>query len=570
MVYEALLVGTVAIHGWIAADLLLARAWRRRFLAIALAAIAALLWSAGELLLQHAEGPGERHAARAILFLGVCALGPCWLAGAAQATRPRRAGPLLVLAGVAALPELLFWSTWIWDPSGLFVAWRAPVPRHGPLFAWHAGWSWLTIVAGFGLLGHFVWRARAGRARALPLLALLGLAPLGVNVVYLLAGLEVDPTPVVLGPVALGLRLAVLESSLAPYHIAVARGALLAELGIGMVLADAQGRTVESNSAVARILDRRVEPDEALRAVELEAAGHPRRAIEVHRRPLAGWLGLTGTLMLLIDRTEAREAERRLEMATRHQALSFLVSGFAHEINNPLTYVTANLDLLRPLAEALVDPRLDGALPPELRGAARDAPRLLGDAAEGAERIARLVSRLRGLVRSDLRGPPGPAPVDLSAATRRALELAGLGRPPGLLRMVRSDAIPPVLAREEDVVQIVVHLLINAIHVGGDAPPIEVEVVGLERGGAVRVRDRGPGIPPQHLPHVFDPFFTTRAAEATGLGLTLSYELARAHGGRLEAVNHPEGGAVFTLWLPLAEGEMRIRGAAVAADPAGR
>jgi signal transduction histidine kinase len=73
------------------------------------------------------------------------------------------------------------------------------------------------------------------------------------------------------------------------------------------------------------------------------------------------------------------------------------------------------------------------------------------------------------------------------------------------------------------------------------------------------VRDGGPGIPEDDLPHVFDPFFTTKGlGEGTGLGLSLSFDLARRHGGTLEAVNHPGGGAVFTLWLPPApDGESK-------------
>ncbi|MDX1649914.1 MAG: ATP-binding protein, partial [Myxococcota bacterium] len=496
--------------------------------------------------------PEGRLAARAVLFAGVCALGPCWLAGAVQATRPqpgRIAGGLLALV---ALPSLLFWSTWTWDDGALFVAWRAAVPRHGPLFAVHALWSWLLIAAGFALLGRFAWRAGEGRRRALAALAVLGLLPAAANAAYLLLDLAVDPTPVVLGPVALGLRLAVLEGGLAPYHIPVARGEVLARLGIGVLVADAHDRVVEVNSAVARILGTAVAPGDRLADACAAASGHALRTIEVQRLPLRGRLGPAGTMALLVDRTEARVAERRLEMATRLEALGFLVSGVAHEVNNPLTYVRANLGFLRPVVHAIVERGLHRELPAPERRVAREAPDLVEDAIDGADRIARLVNRLGGLVRDEHRDTTSPGPVDLSMAARRAVDLATLGRRPGLLLITRDESLPPVQVREEDAVQIVLHLLINAIQAGGKSPPIEVEVLALEGGGAVRVRDHGPGIPPSHLPHVFDPFFTTRAPEASGLGLSLSYDLARQHGGRLEAANHPQGGAVFTLWLPFA------------------
>jgi signal transduction histidine kinase len=554
MAYDILLVATIAIHGWIAFDLLFSRSWRRRFLGLALASAAALLWSAGELLLQHAGSADARLAARAILFLGVCGLGPCWLVGTAQATGPRQRGTA-ALAVAAALPALFFWSTWAWDPHGLFIAWRAAAPEHGPLFPWHVGWSWLTITAGFALLARFVWRAGNGRARGLAVVAALGILPAAANTVYLLAGLPLDPTPVVLGPVALGLRLAVLESGLAPYHLPVARGEVLARLGIGVMVADAHGRVIETNSAVERILGAPVPFGAPIERVALEATRHRLRALEVQRLPLEGRLGRAGTVTLLIDRTEARVAERRLEMATRLEALGFLVSGVAHEVNNPLTYVRANLGFLRPVVRAVVERGLHRQLDPAVRRVAREAPELIEDAIEGADRIARLVNRLGALVQDERRDTTHPGPVDLSMAARRAVDLATLGRRPGLLLLTRDEPLPPVRAREEDVVQIVLHLLINAIQAGGKSPPIEVEVLRLEGGAAVRVRDHGPGIPAHVLPHVFDPFFTTRAPEASGLGLSLSYDLARQQGGRLEAANHPEGGAVFTLWLPTREGE---------------
>ena len=89
---------------------------------------------------------------------------------------------------------------------------------------------------------------------------------------------------------------------------------------------------------------------------------------------------------------------------------------------------------------------------------------------------------------------------------------------------------------------------------GGEQVPITIELGDGEKEVSVRVCDGGPGIPEDDLPHVFDPFFTTRRPGPNlGLGLSLCWELARRNGGRLEAENRPEGGAAFTLWLPVAE-----------------
>ncbi len=102
-------------------------------------------------------------------------------------------------------------------------------------------------------------------------------------------------------------------------------------------------------------------------------------------------------------------------------------------------------------------------------------------------------------------------------------------------------------------IHVLLHLLHNAVQMGGDEVPIAIELRATEGGVAVRVEDEGPGIAPSDLPHVFEPLFTTQRPGANlGLGLSLCWELARRNGGRLEAENRSAGGAAFTLWLPAA------------------
>jgi signal transduction histidine kinase len=100
-------------------------------------------------------------------------------------------------------------------------------------------------------------------------------------------------------------------------------------------------------------------------------------------------------------------------------------------------------------------------------------------------------------------------------------------------------------------VQVVLNLLVNAVQVTDGETPIDLEVVPEGDGVRLRVRDRGPGIPDDVMPHIFDPFFSTkRPDENSGLGLSLSFDLVRQHGGRLEARNCADGGACFEFWLP--------------------
>src|SRR5690606_23801633 len=142
--------------------------------------------------------------------------------------------------------------------------------------------------------------------------------------------------------------------------------------------------------------------------------------------------------------------------------------------------------------------------------------------------------------------------VDLSRVARAAVAMAGVGLPESALRC-RCEPAPRVWAVEGELVQIALNLLVNAVQASAGVPDVEIEVAPAEGGVALRVRDRGCGLAEDVLPRVFDPFFTTKPpGVGTGLGLSLSYDLARRNHGRLEAANRPGGGAEFTLWLPAA------------------
>ena len=97
--------------------------------------------------------------------------------------------------------------------------------------------------------------------------------------------------------------------------------------------------------------------------------------------------------------------------------------------------------------------------------------------------------------------------------------------------------------------QILVNLLLNAVQAAPDRPSVHVLVRAEGAGVEVLVEDEGPGIAKALLPRIFDPFFTTKST-GTGLGLSLSYDLAEQLGGSLSAGNREGGGACFSLWLP--------------------
>jgi two-component system sensor histidine kinase HupT/HoxJ len=330
---------------------------------------------------------------------------------------------------------------------------------------------------------------------------------------------------------------------------------VLEQVEVGILVADLEGCVVDANRA-ARGLTRTLDPIGKPLA-ELLAAARTRTdvVIEVSSFPLRSSVAEVGSAALLEDRSEARRSEQRLQLAARLEALGFLTAGIAHEVNNPLAFIRANLSQLEKLAHELSDPRVAALLSPTARSLLGDAGELVGDTQEGVERIAALVMRLKSFARNDPHDPARRVRVDLSRVADAAIAMASVGLPPGAIRR-RGSAVPPVWAVEGDLVQIALNLLVNAVQASDNDVEIEVDVAPADGGVVLRVADRGNGIDPEALPHLFDPFFTTKpAGTGTGLGLSLSYDLARRNAGRLEASNRDDGGALFALWLPAMEGE---------------
>ena len=243
-----------------------------------------------------------------------------------------------------------------------------------------------------------------------------------------------------------------------------------------------------------------------------------------------------------------RRAEEllRLGQVARLNTLGELAAGVAHELNQPLTAVLANTQAAQ---------RLLADDPPELA----TAQIAMAQAAAQARRAAEVVGRLRRVVEHPEAGQASQA-VDLGDALRRALYLL---EPECQRRNVTSQlqADATVLVQADPVAldQIIHNLLMNALQALERVEQTKAEqsprILGLsvatrDQTGELTVADNGPGIPPEVLPHLFEPFFSTREG-GLGLGLTLCETLAMGMGGQLSAKNAPEGGAVFTLTLPL-------------------
>jgi signal transduction histidine kinase len=281
------------------------------------------------------------------------------------------------------------------------------------------------------------------------------------------------------------------------------------------------------------------------------AEERPDTVIETRALVLRGRFGTVGHALILTDRTEAETSRRRLALAGRLEALGSMTAGIAHEVNNPLAYVQANLSSLATTAKQLTDPTWWRQLPEPLRESVADMEGLVDETREGLERIRLLVQRLKSFSRApDLSA--SSLKIDLVATIRQAVAVAEVGRPESSIR-IEARQEPRIATLEGAVFQILVNLLLNAVQATSgsveDHSEIVVRLESSREGVTIAVADRGPGIPVPLLPRIFDPFFTTKPT-GTGLGLSLSYDLAQKIGGHLEAANRDGGGAVFTLWLP--------------------
>jgi PAS domain S-box-containing protein len=276
------------------------------------------------------------------------------------------------------------------------------------------------------------------------------------------------------------------------------------------------------------------------------------RARVVARGPKGEALRIVGTCQ---DITERRRMMERLQLADRMVSVGTLAAGVAHEINNPLAFVNANIDYALEALERLTVPE---ALPAAgaVARVAEDCRIALAEAATGAARVRRIVQDLKSLSRSS---DDALVPVDVLRAFDAAFHLARNDLRHRARVITRLSPVPPVLGDEGRLSQVFLNLLVNAAQAipEGRVDEHQVEIVlGLEGARVVlSVRDTGCGIAPENLTRIFDPFYTTKpVGVGTGLGLAISHRIVTALGGDIDVQSAPGRGSTFRVSFPVAVG----------------
>ena len=258
--------------------------------------------------------------------------------------------------------------------------------------------------------------------------------------------------------------------------------------------------------------------------------------------------------------TLAEDRARQLVHADRMVTLGTMSAGIAHEINNSATLLSGNVQTLEKFwpvvqesleasaAESGADSRLDFIL--------EEVPNILAGMRKGVVRISKIVKGLKTY--SHREESDDRESVQINDCIRSSLELCenALKRTATPTLKLTED-LPAVMAAPHQLEQVFVNMIVNACDAMRPKAPGELTITTQRKGdeAVVTFEDTGPGIPPEIMEKIWDPFYTTKGVgKGTGLGLSISLGIIESHGGKYTAENRDEGGARFTMTLPIEKG----------------
>ena len=354
-------------------------------------------------------------------------------------------------------------------------------------------------------------------------------------------------------------RTAALQASEARFR------ALFEEAALGIALVDMEGRLVDNNPALQAMLGYGGEELLGMDFIQFTHPDDTETILDLHQGLLAGkrdqykvenrfvrkdgqpvWASLVVSLVrgpgnkpefaigLVEDITERKQAQDALIQAERLSIAGRLAASLSHEINNPLQSVIGCLGLAE---ETLAD--------------GGDVSRYLQVARDELRRAARIVSQLRDMQRRS--SPEERVPADVNALLEHVLTLSRNQCQDRGIEVVwtKPDDLPSLSLVPDRIQQVFLNLILNAVDAMHRGDRLQVSTTRTHQPAGVRVTvaDSGVGITPDVLPHIFDPFYSTKP-EGLGLGLFISQQIVKQHGGRIKVDTKVGVGTTFTVWLP--------------------
>lgn len=244
----------------------------------------------------------------------------------------------------------------------------------------------------------------------------------------------------------------------------------------------------------------------------------------------------SGVILSVRDITVERKLEQQVVQSERLAAMGAMIGGVAHELNNPLTAIMGVSELLQDIETN------------------ENSRKQLAMLQQQARRAAEIVQNLTYFSRPPA---PGKSRINLVEVVERTLNLHAysLRKNNITLDFLKETGLPYALGDPHQLMQVFLNLIVNAeqaIREARDKGTLRIRLGKSENSVWVSFHDDGPGIPKESLSSIFDPFYTTkRPGRGTGLGLSICKSVMKEHNGSVEAANAPDGGAVFTVTLPV-------------------
>lgn len=265
---------------------------------------------------------------------------------------------------------------------------------------------------------------------------------------------------------------------------------------------------------------------------------------------------------------DLKQQQNQLVSSERMASLGVMAAGIAHEINNPIGFVSSNLNTIKEafndiqdfieVLEQQLDVNPNDAVVQKIREALdkfdiayllEDFGELSKETLEGLDRVKQIIADLKSFARED---SGDMQELDVNDCLRGALNILNNQLKYHAIVDVSYGELPAIKGFYGKLSQVFINLIANANQAVEDQGSIKIETCCKDNSLYISVEDDGPGISSDHIDQLFTPFFTTKpVGEGTGLGLSISQGVVEEHGGTIEVSSTPGEGACFTVVLPV-------------------